>query len=156
MMKYLFAILCIAVIANAHMCLVSPHQRGKVDIDINTPGSNDCVLTSGPCGDARPSRTVGTFSGTMTVAFQKNLDHWYKNAPGNFTVAIADSPTGNFTPLKVLPDTDSDSLTFYFEKILLPNKNIDHAVLQVVYYTNNPGAPAAFYQCADISVSAGI
>ncbi len=55
-----------------------------------------------------------------------------------------------FQAIGSTPDTDAPSLSFYVVEAVLPNKPDRHGIVQVVYYTNNPEAPPAFYQCGDM------
>ncbi|KAJ8303503.1 hypothetical protein KUTeg_019899 [Tegillarca granosa] len=42
-------ILCVLVaVSNAHVCLISPPQRGSM-LGLNTAGADDCFLTTAPC-----------------------------------------------------------------------------------------------------------
>lgn len=56
--------------------------------------------------------------------------------------------------LSLYPRKNHSFLSFFFFK--KSNLNFStvsrHGVMQVVYYTNNPNAPSAFYQCADFAI----
>ena len=73
----------------AHMCLLSPAQRGSMTM-FNKAASGDCHLMTSPCGgramdDVRLYLRAGQ---NFTVVFQKNLDHWNSATPGDFTGII--------------------------------------------------------------------
>jgi len=139
---------------SSHMCLFNPHQRGTMD-GTNKKGASDCALVSpGPCGGrAVESPVLIAKAGTnFTVVFQKNLDHWYSDEPGNFTVSLATSVGGDFDELATVADSAAPSLSFFLAEVALPLTAVKHGVLQVVYYPNNPAAPDTFYQCADFSI----
>ena len=73
----------------AHMCLLSPAQRGSMTM-FNKAASGDCHLMTSPCGgramdDVRLYLRAGQ---NFTVVFQKNLDHWNSATPGDFTGMI--------------------------------------------------------------------
>ena len=81
------------------------------------------------------------------------MNHWNASYPGNFTVSIATSDTSAFLILATLPNNDDPNLTYYNVTFVVPSTvPTGHAVVQTVYYANNPSAPAAFYQCADVYV----
>jgi hypothetical protein len=86
------------------------------------------------------------------VVLQKNLDHYYATTPGNFSVYLWDA-AGKSQLLASIPDDPSPSMTLYPVTVTLPSTvPAGNYTLQSVYYTNNPGAPADFFQCADVVV----
>ncbi|XP_033753956.1 uncharacterized protein LOC117337207 [Pecten maximus] len=155
-MKFLAAVTIAIVleVCNAHMCMLSPPQRGSM-IGINKAGANDCILTTARCG-GRPAGhpVMGLKIGSnFTVTFQKNLDHYDKATPGAFHVSIGQERQG--TQMKVLttvPDAGEPSLTLYSVNVTIPSDLVSRQiyVLQTSYVTNNKAAPAVFYQCADV------
>ena len=90
----MIAIVALLIAAcNAHMCLLSPYQRGGPvsHSDINTQGASVCGLTTGPCGGVNASdseMTAFATGETIAVVMQKNLDHYASASPGNFTVTL--------------------------------------------------------------------
>mmetsp|Transcript_2034 Transcript_2034/g.7359 ORF Transcript_2034/g.7359 Transcript_2034/m.7359 type:complete len:180 (+) Transcript_2034:84-623(+) len=145
-----------ATIAECHLCLFWPPQRGELD-GYNKVEADDCGLQTGPCG----GRATGPIEGhTMavgannTITFQKNQNHYNATEPGNFSFAIAyrsnPQQQHDFIDLGSIPDTDTPALTMYTVPVELPNPILRHAVLQVAYNTNN--SPGTFYQCADINL----
>ncbi|XP_035658637.1 uncharacterized protein LOC118403890 [Branchiostoma floridae] len=140
----------------AHLCLISPPQRGSM-FDINKPASPDCGLTTGPCGQ-RPAlnkTTVVFLSGSRyTVTIQKNLDHYDSSSPGEFTISFRPSRKGGFTLLEKIPDNGEPSLTLYSVNITIPKPTAhsDIGTLQAAYVTRNPQAPPVFYQCTDFFI----
>ena len=58
------------------------------------------------------------------VTFQKNLNHYNAQAPGNFTISWSAKPNptsqSDFKLLKSIPDTNTASLTLYVQDIPLP------------------------------------
>jgi hypothetical protein len=89
----------------------------------------------------------------VNIVFQKNLDHFNSASPGNFMVSIGKTDTGSMSMLYKVDDSNTKSLHLYIPNITIPDSfKGDNAVLQVMYNTNNPNAPATFYQCADIYV----
>jgi len=153
-MKSLFVLCFLAIlsIALGHMCLYNPTQRGSLYAP--TAGSNDCALVDGPCGkrDAAPPKVLAQAGSNFTFVFQKNLDHFYSSNPGNFTISWAPTLDGAFKTIGTISDDKQPSLTFYTFTFTLPTTVSRHGVMQVVYYTNNPNAPSAFYQCADFAI----
>ncbi|XP_062520838.1 uncharacterized protein LOC134195777 [Corticium candelabrum] len=145
-----FAIISLAL---SHLCLISPHQRSTM-AGVNAAGANDCLRLKEDCGGEAPvTPTQGFLAGSkQNFTFQKNLNHYNAKAPGFFSLGIGMAGEMKFEPLiKNIPDTNSSSLSLYTVEVMLPKKPMAHAVIQVVYMTNNPNAPKAFYQCADIA-----
>ena len=73
----------------AHLCLLSPAQRGSLTM-VNNVAAADCYLMTSPCGgrsmdDVRLYLRAGQ---NFTVVFQKNADHWSSATPGDFTGTI--------------------------------------------------------------------
>ncbi|XP_064597760.1 uncharacterized protein LOC135464184 isoform X2 [Liolophura sinensis] len=153
-MKYL-AFLALVAAASAHLCMISPPQRGSMS-GLNTAGSSDCILLKAPCG-GRPQSGAGLSipaERNFTVTIQKNLDHWLEASPGYFSVDIALPPFTDFKQLVQIPDMGEPSLHLYSVNITVPGSmtNLD-AVIRSQYVTNNPNAPSVFYQCADVFVN---
>ena len=124
---------------------------------INAAAAKDCALLTGPCGKRPAEDPIVTLSigHNVSVIFQKNLNHFDAAKPGAFVVSISKSaPILKFVPLLTVKDTNSTSLTLYTESVKIPeNYEGDNAVLQDKYVTDNPAAPAVFYQCADVGIS---
>ncbi|KAL5493680.1 hypothetical protein EMCRGX_G014890 [Ephydatia muelleri] len=122
---------------------------------LNSPGAPDCIYLEAPCGNVAAETAHVYFSkgDNISVVFQKNLDHFYSQSPGQFIVSLAQlSDAPQFEKVLTIPDDKQPSLTLYTPNITLPSTLSGPVVLQVVYVTNNPQAPASFYQCADIRV----
>ncbi|XP_033753957.1 uncharacterized protein LOC117337208 [Pecten maximus] len=141
----------------AHMCMISPPQRGSM-LNLNKAGSSDCVLTTPRCGGRpRGMPVMGLRRGqNFTVSFQKNLDHYVAATPGSFTVSIGSERGG--TKLNVLaniPDAGEPSLTVYSVNVTIPMdlEPRREYIMHSAYITNNPQAPPEFFQCADIMVN---
>ncbi|XP_048728234.1 uncharacterized protein LOC125646122 [Ostrea edulis] len=137
---------------HAHLCLISPAQRGSL-AGINKAGNDNCFQVKGPCGKMPPSKdgVIIRPGQTLSVTFQKNLDHFLGSSPGNFTVAFGSVSDGKFQLLTTIPDQGEKSLTLYTAVVKIPLVKGNYAI-QVTYNTNNPGAPPSFYQCADVVV----
>ncbi|XP_035828738.1 uncharacterized protein LOC101858447 [Aplysia californica] len=145
---FLAAMLCVC---QAHLCLISPPQRGSM-MNLNTKGSSDCILLKSPCG-GREMREHGialTAGERFAVTFQKNLDHFNANKPGYFSISIGH---GNETMHELFhtADTSAPSLSLYSTNITIPHME-GPTILQARYVTNNDQAPAVFYQCSDVRV----
>ncbi|KAI8495529.1 hypothetical protein Bbelb_265010 [Branchiostoma belcheri] len=140
----------------AHMCMISPPQRGSM-VGINKPGADDCALVTGPCGGRMPMPHTGIalMAGeNFTVTLQKNLDHYTASSPGMFTINLREGEQGEFKQLGMIKDMGEPSLSLYSTNITIPMHPMGHgmATLQAVYVTKNPQAPAMFYECADIHI----
>ncbi|CAH1773927.1 unnamed protein product [Owenia fusiformis] len=150
-MKVLIVFACLLVATSAHLCLLSPRQRGSM-MGINKPGATDCILLKGPCGERTGMPTTGVKAGTnFTVLIQKNLDHWDKATPGYFTVSWGLSET-SMTMIAKVQDNGEPSLYIYEVEVTAPKSLNDHYIMQVTYVTMNKQAPPVFYQCADFGV----
>ncbi|XP_070534912.1 uncharacterized protein [Ptychodera flava] len=140
------------ICVECHVCMISPPQRGSMQ-GLNTPGADDCILLTGPCGGRNstgaPSQGVRLGS-QYTVTFQKNLDHFNSTTPGKFTIGMSDPTQQTFQQLSMVPDDSQPSLSLYSVNVTIPGVVYTHGVIQVQYQTNNPAAPPVFYQCADV------
>ena len=90
---------------------------------------------------------------TITVTFQKNLDHWVKATPGNFKISLM--MDGSSTPMAsaMINDMGEPSLHLYSTTLMVPMSAMKGKyMIQVVYNTMNPKAPPMFYQCADVMI----
>merc|ERR1711860_36494 len=153
-MNSLLYVACFAVVlalASAHMCLVSPHQRGSMN-GLNTKGATDCILLNGPCGGRMAGQSIeNLMSGAnASVILQKNLDHWAQATPGYFAVSLMQG--SKMMEIGRVKDMGEDSLYLYTITGMVPIGMSGSAVLQATYVTMNPSAPAVFYQCADINI----
>ncbi|XP_030830632.1 uncharacterized protein LOC575072 [Strongylocentrotus purpuratus] len=140
-------------IGTAHLCMLSPPQRGSM-LNINKPASPDCALLPEPCGGRNASlgTTLAIKEGSrFVVAFQKNLDHFYPSNPGSFKISLSFDEEKTFQLLQFLPDTSDPSLTLYYMNVTMPAMPLKKpGTLRIAYVTQNPEAPAVFYQCSDI------
>jgi len=154
--QQLFVVFAFLSVASAHLCLLYPLQRGSVR-NLSVVGTPDCGLTNGPCGGRNASRPLGIVqygpdvNDTVHLLWQKNEDHWYSAAPGNFTFFVIDRES-NTHLIGSLPDTNAPSGTVYEHEFSVPSPHPPGimVVVQGIYYTNNPNVGnAVFYQCAD-------
>lgn len=89
----------------------------------------------------------------VSVSMQKNLDHYYASAPGNFSVYLwtGDYKTSWF--VGSINDSPAPTMSLYSVNFQVPTSlSGGNYVVQTVYYTNNPGAPPNFYQCSDVLI----
>eukprot|EP01108_Squamamoeba_japonica_P002521 TRINITY_DN2213_c0_g1_i2.p1 TRINITY_DN2213_c0_g1~~TRINITY_DN2213_c0_g1_i2.p1 ORF type:complete len:159 (-),score=39.97 TRINITY_DN2213_c0_g1_i2:59-535(-) len=157
MFTSVIALLSIATIAHAHLCMLAPTQRGGV-AGINTHADPICAVLAGPCGNTtahHPSISIRS-AVPFNVVFQKNLDHYYASNPGSFVIDLAmnkNPQEGDFKPLKKIADSATPTGYIYAEMVSVPIVSTElEGVLRVRYITNNPGAPPVFYQCSDVSL----
>jgi hypothetical protein len=63
-------------------------------------------------------------------------------------------PTQGSAPvfLGSMKDTNHGSMEMYKLEYKVPDVAPGSYIVQSIYYTNNPQAPAAFYQCADVQI----
>eukprot|EP01121_Diplochlamys_sp_Union-15-3_P000395 TRINITY_DN1036_c0_g1_i1.p1 TRINITY_DN1036_c0_g1~~TRINITY_DN1036_c0_g1_i1.p1 ORF type:complete len:154 (+),score=40.38 TRINITY_DN1036_c0_g1_i1:41-502(+) len=150
-MYKLFVFAAFLSIASAHLCLISPKQRGPID-NINKPLDPECFFLDGPCGSSPATTPTVEYNGgeNVTIIFQKNENHWNSTNPGSFNIAVQTSANGPFQQIWTIPDENTPHLTLYSASVIIPAVNTPAAVLQVTYVTNSK--IGTFYQCADIAV----
>ena len=115
----------VVALCNAHLCLVNPTQRGVWTEDaLNSEADNSCIKLDSPCGgdDAADPQVVFEAGANFTLVFQKNLNHYNADAPGNFTVTYFDSPSmKDGTVMFTTADTNTSSLTIYTPSFKWPS-----------------------------------
>jgi len=144
----------------AHVCLLSPAQRGGVDDDVNQVAAAACGEASGPCGGEGPTQPLVILrtNAPFTAVVQKNLDHWDAATPGYFSIdfaPVADPAEQDFKQLTQVADGPPASFPsgyLFFLNVTLTVKPLKHGVIRTRYVTNNPMAPPVFYACADVMV----
>ena len=134
---------------------MEPIQRGGVD-GAGSAAFPGCALLDGPCpkANSKGSAVMAYFSGDeLWVNMLKNQDHYLAGAKGNFTAYLWDAQ-GNKKFIGSTPDSAAPSLTQYRVRSpdVLKNAQPGNYTVQTIYYTNNPQAPPAFFQCSDITV----
>jgi len=141
-------------LGHAHLCLLAPPQRGNMT-SLNKAASPDCGLTKAPCGGRNVTThyPIGLGAGEdFEFIWQKNLDHFNATEPGYFSIKIGRSPEHMMEIFRT-PDTNASSLALYTKFAHIPREHDEGPhILQATYVTNNPKAPEAFYQCADVIV----
>ncbi|KAK6167608.1 hypothetical protein SNE40_021593 [Patella caerulea] len=142
----------IVAVCAAHMCMLSPAQRGSL-VGFNKVGAADCYLKTGPCGGRPKSENYVTLKAmqNLTVVLQKNLDHYSTTDPGQFTISFGATEGSGMKMLGMIPDTSEQSLSLYAMNVTIPSVSSGQYVLQSVYITNNPKT-LLFYECADIMI----
>jgi len=153
-MKSLAAVLllCSAAVF-AHVCMLDPPQRGGAH-SIVVNADPWCKLLTGPCGGFAPDSeglVMYRVNETITVAFQKNQNHWNQANPGYFSLSFAPDPASPFTELSRVADTNSSDLALYEMQVVTPVVT-DNGVLQVQYVTNQ--GSLVFYACSDVIINA--
>merc|ERR1719245_1551956 len=156
MISFVAAIALLSSTAFGHMCLLSPYQRpGMVNsTELSTPGAAECGRTTGPCGGVSNGiLNALIMSETSTIVLEKNLDHFNKDKAGNFTVSLWSDKGEFIRTLGSVMDDARPSGSIYQVPVPVPHEGGESKfIIQAVYYTNNPNAPAAFYQCADVEI----
>eukprot|EP01132_Coremiostelium_polycephalum_P008343 gene8343-10248_t len=149
----LFIVLLIGI-SRAHICLISPPQRGG--FSISEPGDNSCFNIQLPCGkttQGAPALTVKGLS-TIDVTFQQNYNHWWGPAPGAMYVEISYDGT-NFVQLSNPIDDfigyDMVTQTNFTVPVTIPSKP-GNGILRASYVSNNPIEPPIFVACSDILI----
>lgn len=84
----------LAATASAHMCALSPMQRGGI-AGADQPGASACANAGipGPCGPAPAGAPVAAWIPRQEgwVHTLKNLNHFNAQAPGNFSAFLWDA-----------------------------------------------------------------
>jgi len=145
---------CLFGVASAHLCLLSPYQRGAacdVNVEVNACcGLGEVLGHHAPCGDMPVGNPVAElYAGqNYSLVFQKNENHFYASNPGSFSVNYWQG--GEPTLLATIPDTNTPWSYVYTLDVSMPSTS-GLGWLQVVYATNNPAVKNTnFYQCSDI------
>eukprot|EP00483_Globobulimina_turgida_P004858 UN04867 len=149
-----FIALCVSTLGP--MCLLAPYQRpGFVNAtSLSKVGAAECGITAGPCGSVSTGfLNAAIMSEMMTVVMEKNLDHFFASRPGNFTVSVWTAGGVFVRDLGFVMDDARPSGSLYQVRFNIPHEGGESKyIIQAIYYTNNPNAPAAFYQCADVEI----
>ncbi|XP_069124456.1 uncharacterized protein [Argopecten irradians] len=157
-MKSLYVQLLLAGLLHTclcHLCLISPHQRGEMDI--SSSGSHTCSRHEAPCGGIPPDTgTLPTLVAgqQMFIKWQQNFNHYEVGFPGYMDVGIATGETDNYTLMAFVPDKyvfAQDHQQNYTAVITVPDMECDHCVIRARYQAHKPGE-TTFYQCADVRV----
>ncbi len=137
-------------VALGHVCILNPNQRGGPHT-ITAAADPWCKLTTGPCGGQAPEVGLIQYhrNDTVTIAWQKNQDHWAAATPGYFSVGFATGPSAPITELARIPDSATPSLTVYETQVVLDTPS-PTAVISVEYFT---GQGFTFFACADVVVN---
>ena len=81
----------------------------------------------------------------------KNLDHFNKSMPGNFSVYLWDA-AGTSTLLAARKDAPTPSMSIVRAQITIPKTAAaGNYIIQAVYNTNSVAHPV-FYQCSDVEI----
>ncbi|XP_052811867.1 uncharacterized protein LOC128239310 [Mya arenaria] len=143
-------------LASCHMCLMSPRQRG--DMDISKSGSPTCTRHELPCGGQPIETPRLMYAPGQTVFFQwqQNFNHYEAGYPGYMDIGIAPNENSTeFTTLTVVTDKYVHSQDYqenYTAIIKLPEMECNHCVIRARYNAHKPGE-TTFLQCADIQIS---
>jgi hypothetical protein len=148
-----FSALLLAV-SYGHMCLINPYQRGGI-VDVDSWANSDCGYETAPCGGTGSDERVRYFiveDATWYFVMVKNLQHYSKSNPGNFTINLLDNDENFVATIGSTPDTSDPEGTLYQISATTPSglTSGDSYSIQGIYYSNN--ASLTFYQCADIVV----
>jgi len=91
--------------ASAHICLLSPTQRGGLpDLGLLAPGADACFHPGACGGTPGPPSAVLTGGSGNSVLLQQNLNHYNPGWPGIIDVALGATDSGPWTTLSSLPD----------------------------------------------------
>jgi len=165
----LVAMLLFLGTAQAHICIIHPHQRGELDISI--PGSPACYRRTAYCGGVPIADPLTSFvAGEMaTIHLQQNLNHYWPQQPGMFDIAISFdlSPTdSSWQILDQWDDWSANDMVWqmnFTRQVRMPSKVSDHCILRTRYVSHNQDEvdpannhDAIFYNCADIALVPGL
>jgi len=152
-MKALLALVFCAAAVTAHVCLITPAQRGGA-MNLFNSGDPRCKLLNGPCGGFTPEfpPMISYHAGeNVTFVFQKNVDHYRPGVGSEFVISFSaqSEPNLNLTEIMRIPDTDAPAMSIYSTYLVMPPLFAQRGVLQVVY---DPKNGDVFYACADVLV----
>ncbi|PIK44275.1 hypothetical protein BSL78_18865 [Apostichopus japonicus] len=140
---------------SAHLCIISPVQRGS--INIQQAGDSSCFRHQSPCG-GQPAEDpkVSLIGGKTTfIKFQQNFNHYEVGYPGYMDIALSTSPDATtFSTLVVIGDRYEHAQwnqQNYTIPVVIPNIKCSHCVLRMRYVSNKPGEEI-FYQCSDVTI----
>ncbi|XP_050392959.2 uncharacterized protein LOC126811409 [Patella vulgata] len=144
--------------ASAHICLISPQQRGQ--IDISTSGSRTCFKHGFPCGGDSPAAPQFILEAGQPafIKWQQNYNHYEVGFPGYMDISygpVNSTQESQWTVLAVVSDKyvfSQDYQENYTAIVTIPNTPCDHCVLRVRYNAHKAGEDT-FYQCSDVHVS---
>lgn len=149
-MRFFTALLLLGQAVTAHICLLSPTQRGGLpNLGALTPGDDHC-FHPGSCG-GKPgaiSATLNGLSGT-TVLLEQNLNHYNPGWPGVMDVALGPTDDGPWTTLASLPDFYAHlqaKQTNFSMPVFIPVSSCKACVLRVRYMPNKP-TEVPFWVC---------
>eukprot|EP00052_Salpingoeca_macrocollata_P031233 m.322274 g.322274 ORF g.322274 m.322274 type:complete len:542 (+) comp26676_c0_seq1:124-1749(+) len=161
--RLLCLVLLAAATARAHICLISPQQRGPY-FNASQAGDPGCFRHEVPCGGQYPPNPAPfpsfTAGGQMTVKLQQNLNHYEVGFPGYIDVGYSTktNPTSDddFVVLAVVADTNWHQQSHqqnYTLTFAAPNVECAHCVMRVRYNAHKPGE-TTFRQCSDFALVA--
>lgn len=166
-MGLLLLVVLFVCFVNGHICVISPRQRGS--LNIGQPGDPSCFRRTPECGGQPAGNPTATYTAgsTVNVLFQQNLNHWSQFLPGAFDVSISYNPNSvsdtDFELLTVVSDFPAHEQvwqTNFTVPITIPKQTSSHAVLRFRYISNNPdeiypanNTAAIFWQCSDIAIT---
>ncbi|ESO84959.1 hypothetical protein LOTGIDRAFT_168216 [Lottia gigantea] len=157
MEKYLILLALFSPIG-AHICLISPQQRGPINISLS--GSHTCFKHGFPCGGDAPAtpKYVLNAGQPAFIKWQQNYNHYEPGFPGYMDISIgpinSKSPD-DWTTLGVVEDKyvfSQDYQRNYTAIVNVPNKACSHCVIRVRYNAHKPGE-TTFYQCSDVIIT---
>ncbi|OWF45935.1 uncharacterized protein LOC110456456 [Mizuhopecten yessoensis] len=162
MTLYTLLLVCVGLLlqvttrCNCHLCLISPRQRG--DMDISSPGSRSCNRNMAPCGGMsieRPSGKPLIGGQLIFLKWQQNVNHYEVGYPGYMDIRIANVTGDDFMSLLTfVPDvnmfTQNHQQNFTAISII-PQIPCRHCIIIARYQSHKPGE-STFYQCADVRV----
>eukprot|EP00048_Salpingoeca_helianthica_P015086 m.224955 g.224955 ORF g.224955 m.224955 type:complete len:530 (-) comp16590_c0_seq1:123-1712(-) len=157
-------VLCaVLALASAHICLMSPPQRGA--LNIHDAGDDTCFRHQWPCGGQAPSPAPyptyppdgREYYWDMEIDFQQNLNHYEVGYPGyidiSYTRKLNPTNESDFVTLYTLSDINyhmQSKQTNFTVYINNPRINCAHCILRIRYVPHKPGE-TTFYQCADVA-----
>lgn len=162
------AMTLLACLASAHICFISPVQRGPVSIA--WPGESACYRRTPYCSGIAvgPPLTKYVAGSQAQIAFQQNLNHFYPPKPGFLDIALSynvlNPSEQDFELLGRVADSAAYDMvwqTNFSVSVTFPPQPCDHCILRLRYVLYNPlevdptnNTDAIFYNCADIALVA--
>ena len=163
MMQKSLAVACLLAAADAHICIIEPHQRGAMNV--SGPADHSCTRRYPNCGGMPRGAPTATYAAGVPsrVHFQQNLNHWNQDKPGHFDLAVSYDHEASWELLKEFgdfPGNDMVQQTNFTFDVAFPRAS-PAAVLRLRYISYNKyevypanNTDAVFYQCSDIVIKA--
>jgi hypothetical protein len=167
----------LVAVADGHICLFAPTQRGPALPSRLSAGEDLCYRRTPYCGGVplpaqAPAGNTFVAGQLAQIAFQQNLNHFWEASPGSLDIAVSynlnpsgdDDAADDWQTLFSSADfaaNDMVTQTNFSVGVQMPARAADHVLLRVRYASHNAGevdpannTDSIFYNCADVRLVA--